>query len=172
MQFLFLIAAASAANAWPFGHQANCLSERGTADIIHTFTQALLTPQNSFDTYVSLVQSIVNSDYQEISDSVNFFTGVPVGSVTVGSFADLVSSHRPQGGPAYFEVDTLNIWHSCNVITWRYKAIPTKGAVPVQSLMALVIGNNGKIDTVYYEFNDAIWAQDLGYNIIPPTTRN
>ena len=170
MQFLVLIAAASAAIAWPSDHQKDCLSEQRAADIVQTFTQALLTPKSGFDTYVSLIQSIVNPDYQEFSDSVNFFSGAPAGSVTVSSFEDLVSSHRAQGAPAYYEVDTLNIWNSCNVITWRYKVVPIPGAVPVQSVMALVLGNNGKIDTVYYEFNDATWAQDLGYTITPPTT--
>ena len=45
---------------------------------------------------------------------------------------------------------------------------PIQGAVPVQSVMALVLGHNGNIDTICYEFNNAIWAQDLGYTITPP----
>lgn len=172
MKLLLLVSAASAAIAWPFKHRPNCLSEQSATAIVDNFTQALLTPQDGFDTYIGLMQSIANPDYQEFSDSVNFFSGAQLGSVTVSSFEDLVSSHRAQGGPAYFEVDTLNIWHSRDVITWRYKAIQVEGAMPVQSIMAITLGGNGKIDAVFFEFNNAISAENFGYTITPPAASN
>ncbi|KAK5047655.1 hypothetical protein LTR84_006320 [Exophiala bonariae] len=169
MKFLLLlVTAASAVAAWPFHYRSNCLTDDKASAIIDTFTQALRTPKDSFDTYVSLVQSIANPDYSEHSDSVNFFSGAPIGSVTVSSFDDLVTSHRAQGGPAYFQIDTLNIWHSCDVITWRYRAIQTEGTKPVTSIMALTLGKNGKIDAIFFEFNNAISAENFGYTITPP----
>ena len=167
-----ILALSSSALALPSAHGRGygCLSDDHAVEVVRTFTQALLTPKDQFQTYVYLVQSIVNPGYQEWSDSVNFLSGAPAGTATVGSFAELVSSHRVQGAPAYANVTTVKLWHSCDVITWLYDVVPADGASTVRSLMALVFGDNQKLDAIYYEFNNARMAEDMGYAINPPKT--
>lgn len=171
---LSILALSSSAFALPFadGRHYGCLSDQRAAEVVETFTQALRTPKDQFQTYVDLVQSIVNPNYREWSDSVNFFSGAPAGTATVSSFADLVSSHQVQGAPAYANVTTVKLWHSCDVITWLYDVVPTEGASKVRSLMALVFGDSQKLDAIYYEFNNARWAEDLGYTFNPPETKS
>src|ERR1700734_2351985 len=85
MQFksvLLALAAASAVVATPtpkpdpFGFQPwGCLTDKQATAIVNTFIQVEQTNGNATTTFNSLIESVANSDDQEISDSINFFTG-------------------------------------------------------------------------------------------------
>jgi hypothetical protein len=182
MQFrsiLFLSAAATAVIATPIAGNSNsipelrgwgpwsCLSDVQAAAIVNTFSKAEQTDGNLTTTYNSLIESVANSDDQEISDSINFFTGAAYGSVSQPNLAAIEAGHAHSGNGVY-EITTLNIWHSCNVITWRWRFVLYPGATPVQGVNVFVLGSDGKIDETYIEFNSAVWAQALGYTVTAP----
>ena len=145
----------------------SCLTDYQAAAIVNTFIQSEQTNANDTTTYDSLIESIANSDDQEISDSVNFFTGTPYGSVSRPNLAAIEARHAHSGNGVY-QITTLNIWHTCDVITWRWRFVLYPGATPVQGFDVFVLGNDGKIDQTYIEFNSAVWAQDLGFTVTAP----
>ena len=145
----------------------SCLTDYQAAALVNTFAQGEQTNGNETATFNSLIESVANSDDQEISDSINFFTGSPYGSVTEPNLAAIEAGHAHSGNGVY-QITTLNIWHTCNVITWRWRFVLYPGATPVQGFNVFVLGSDGKIDETYIEFNSAVWAQDTGYTITPP----
>ena len=181
MQFksiLLALAAASAVVASPTPQSGtipelvgfrpwDCLTDRQAAALVNTFIQAEQTDGNATTTFNSLIESVANSDDQEISDSINFFTGTPYGSVTEPNLAAIEAGHAHSGNGVY-SITTLNIWHTCNVITWRWRFVLFPGATPVQGINVFVLGGNGKIDQTYIEFNNAVWAQDIGFTVTAP----
>jgi hypothetical protein len=181
MQFksiLLALAAASAVAASPAPKPStipalvgfkpwDCLTDKQATAIVNTFIKSEQTSGNATTAYNSLIESIANSDDQEISDSINFFTGAPYGSVTEPNLAAIEAGHAHSGNGVY-QITTLNIWHTCNVITWRWRFILYPGATPVQGINVFVLGDDGKIDQTYIEFNNAVWAQDIGFTITPP----
>src|ERR1700722_10931196 len=145
----------------------DCLTDKQATAIVNTFIKSEQTSGNATTTYNSLIESIANSDDQEISDSINFFTGTPYGSVTEPNLTAIETGHTHTGNGIY-QITTLNIWHTCNVITWRWRFVLYPGATPVQGINVFVLGGNGKIDKTYIEFNNAVWAQDAGFTITAP----
>lgn len=145
----------------------SCLTDEQASALIDTFTQAQQTAGNNTQTFNSLIESIANPGDQEISDSINFFTGQALGSITEDNLAEIEQGHA-RSGNGVFQITTLNIWHTCNVITWRWRFLLFPGAKPVQGFNVFVLGKNGKIDQTYIEFNNAVWAQNVGYTVTPP----
>lgn len=145
----------------------SCLTLEKAEDLVNTFIKAEQTNGNDTTTYNSLIESVANSGEQEISDSINFFTGQPYGSVTEPNLAAIEAGHAHSGNGVY-QITTLNIWHSCRTITWRWRFVLFPGATPVQGINVFVLGDNGKIDQTYIEFNSAVWAQDLGFTVTAP----
>ena len=152
-------------NGW---RPSNCLNDQQAAAFVQTFTQAEQTDGNDTTTFNSLIESLANSGDQEISDSINFFTKTPYGEITEPNLAAIEAGHA-HAGKGVYQITTLNIWHTCNVITWRWRFLLFPGATPVQGINVFVLGSNGKIDQTYIEFNSAAWAQDVGYKITPPS---
>jgi hypothetical protein len=145
----------------------SCLTDTQATAIVNTFLNSEQTSGNQTTTYNSLIESVANSDDQEISDSINFFKGQSYGSVTEANLAAIEAGHAHSGNGVY-QITTLNIWHTCNVITWRWRFVLYPGATPVQGFNVFVLGSNGKIDETYIEFNSAVWAQDLGFTVTAP----
>jgi hypothetical protein len=180
MQFKSILLALAAASAvvatpapnpdipGPWGFKPwDCLTDRQANAIVNTFIQAEQTDGNATTTFNSLMESIANSGDQEISDSINFFKGTAYGSVSEPDLAAIEAGHARSGNGVY-SITTLNIWHTCNVITWRWRFILYPGAQPVQGINIFVLGSDGKIDQTYIEFNNAVWAQNLGFTVTPP----
>jgi len=172
---LFWLAALSAVVAIPTpsphssddGDHKSCLTRKKAEDLINTFIQAEQTNGNETTTYNSLIESVANSDDQEISDSINFFTGLAYGSVTEPNLAAIEAGHAHSGNGVY-QITTLNIWHSCHEIIWRWRFVLFPGATPVQGINVFALGDDGKIDQTYIEFNSAVWAQNLGFTVTAP----
>jgi hypothetical protein len=149
------------------GDQKSCLTREKAEEIVNTFIKAEQTSGNATTTYNSLIESVANSDDQEISDSINFFTGQAYGSVTEPNLAAIEAGHAHSGNGVY-QITTLNIWHSCREIIWRWNFVLFPGATPVQGINVFALGDNGKIDQTYIEFNSAAWAQNLGFTVTAP----
>jgi hypothetical protein len=145
----------------------SCLTDDQAKAIVNTFTKAEQTNGNETTTFNTLIESVANSVDQEISDSINFFKGLAPGSITEPNLAAIEVGHTHSGNGVY-QITTLNIWHTCNVITWRWRFVLFPGATPVQGINVFVLGNNGKIDQTYIEFNNAVWAKDIGFTVTPP----
>ena len=57
-------------------------------------------------------------------------------------------------------VTTLNIYHTCNVITWRYQINLTP--LPVRGITIFIVDKAKQIETAYYELNSGALLYNLG----------
>ncbi|KIW34925.1 uncharacterized protein PV07_01666 [Cladophialophora immunda] len=98
------------------------------------------------------------SDFSDISDSINFMAGFPLGSVT---FPTKQAFDYGQGVlQPEVAVTALNIWHDCNSITWRWRITSTR--FPVNGINHMIIDSDGKIQKNYAEFDNGAWLQSFG----------
>ncbi|KIY02326.1 uncharacterized protein Z520_02464 [Fonsecaea multimorphosa CBS 102226] len=98
------------------------------------------------------------SDFSDVSDSINFMAGFPLGSVTFPTkeaFDIGQGTQQPE-----VAVTALNIWHDCNSITWRWRITST--AYPVNGMNYMIIDSDGKIQKNYAEFDNGAWLQSFG----------
>ncbi|KAK7898126.1 hypothetical protein LTR67_004758 [Exophiala xenobiotica] len=100
------------------------------------------------------------ADFSDISDSINFMAGFPLGSVT---FASKQAFDYGQGRlQPEVSVSTLNVWHDCNSITWRWRLSASPNAYPVNGINYMIIDSDGKIQKNYAEFDNGAWLQSYG----------
>lgn len=100
-------------------------------------------------------------DFVDISDSINFMAGFPLGSVT---FKDKAAFDYGQGvlQPEVL-TETLGVYHDCDSITWRWKLTPKiPGAWPVVGINYFEINKDGLVQKNYAEFNNGAWLQSFG----------
>jgi hypothetical protein len=154
-----LFATSVAAFSW------NCLTDSQAWSIINEFSYELGLNGSQAAAYNASLNSIALPTYQEISDSINFLAGQPLGSITFASRAQDEYNHTL--AQAIYQRETLNIWHTCNVITWRWRFTLYPGALPVQGINVFVL-NNGLLQTDYIEFNSLVWFVNVGGKITPP----
>jgi hypothetical protein len=146
-----------------------CLTEASANEIVAIYQQALQLSGNQSAEYDALNSQILSTNSAEISDSVDFFLGLPAGSVTAPTLAAQEQQHL--SSPGYFEVITLNVFYSCNVITWRYRLILAPNLTPVQGINIFVLNSQGLIETTYIEFNSVVLAEDTGCTVTCPPGR-
>ncbi|KAJ9630151.1 uncharacterized protein PV06_04992 [Exophiala oligosperma] len=100
------------------------------------------------------------SDFSDISDSINFMAGFSLGSVT---FPTKQAFDYGQGVlQPEVSVSTLNVWHDCNSITWRWRLTANPQAYPVNGINYMIIDADGKIKKNYAEFDNGAWLQSFG----------
>ena len=77
-------------------------------------------------------------------------------------------------------VTTLNIFHDCKSITWRWVLYPFPGALPVTGMNYMMINHKGLIQKNYAEFDNGAWLTNFGQKcainappapITPPATK-
>ena len=83
---------------------------------------------------------------------------VQLGSVTFASrqaFIDQQVSEAP-----FPSVTTFNVYHTCNVVTWRYQInlVP----LPVRGITIFILNQDKQIETAYYELNSGALLYNLG----------
>lgn len=108
--------------------------------------------------------------FVDISDSINLMAGFPLGSIT---FANKTAFDIGQGKlQPEVKTETLNIFHDCNSITWRWKITPLTGETskPVNGINYFIVGENGLVTKNYAEFNNAAWLESFPKN--PQTNIN
>jgi hypothetical protein len=84
------------------------------------------------------------------------------GSVTFASPAAFIAGSSSQP-PLY--LSTLDIFNSCNQISWRWISVNGTGNddEKVKGIDVFVINEAGQIESSYAEFNSGAWLADLGY---------
>ena len=171
MQFastlLWLTAAAAIAQCAVLERNYGCVTNAEAQNIVDVFTQLQMLAGNQSVIYNSLLASVVNEDYALESDSIDFLTHQPYGSYTFTNFTGAEADHLQNPAGAY-QQNTLNIWHSCKQVIWRWSQVLYPGATPIQGIQVFELGSNNKVDTLFIEFNNALWAEEIGYNITPP----
>jgi hypothetical protein len=108
-------------------------------------------------------------DFVDISDSINYMAGNVLGSVTFPNKTafDIGQGHQPE-----VKAETLNIFHDCDSITWRWKITPlTQAPLPVVGINYMQINDKGLIQKQYAEFSNAAWIASFPApaSCLPPT---
>jgi hypothetical protein len=112
----------------------------------------------NFDT--TLATTVLADDFSDWSDSINFMAGIPLTTVTFATRDDFIAGQTAQ--PAIV-VETLNIWHDCHTISWRWRATTNQGAnLLVTGINVMIINDQKQIETNYAEFDNGAWLRDLG----------
>jgi hypothetical protein len=57
-------------------------------------------------------------------------------------------------------VTTLNIYHTCKEITWRYQLNTTP--LPIRGITIFIVNKEKQIETAYYELNSGALLYNLG----------
>lgn len=145
-----------------------CLSDDAATKIVDNFRTLLEytsyngtqgAPGRGYKYDVS--KATLAEDFVDISDSINFMAGFPLGSVT---FANKTAFDFGQGvlQPEVL-TETLNTFHDCSSITWRWKLTPKiPNAYPVVGINYMEINEDGLIAKNYAEFNNGAWLQSFG----------
>jgi len=166
---LFLLLPATATLAGVVSRTSSlCLTDDKAEQIVSDFSSLLGINGSDVAAYNAALDAIAVPAYQEVSDSINFLSGMPLGSVTFTSRANDEANHTV--AQAIFQRDTLNIFHSCHSITWRWRFTLFPGALPVQGINIFIVDDNGMLTESFLEFNSAVWAIDTGFTVTPPAT--
>jgi len=144
----------------------SCLQD---ADVDHLVNGFALLVNATFDP--TLAADILNVDFNDYSDSINFLTGQTPGNPT---FNSLASFDLGQGGQPPVPLEILAIEAvTCTTVAFRWMAYPGQYAVKGITIFYAVQGNgtsNGwQIGTQFAEFNVAAWTNDTpGGNCVAP----
>ncbi|KAK8219920.1 hypothetical protein M8818_000335 [Zalaria obscura] len=154
------VSSTAIARAWDGkdGHapRHGCLTDSDAAKLVAIFENFFV----SFDE--ATARKYLAPGFQEISDSINQITpgkNFTSGDATVSGLENFITTQSTTGtGPAF---ETLNIWHSCNTITFRWRQATTP--LPTQGIDVLVIDpHTHLIVTDYSEFNNVALLADFG----------
>jgi hypothetical protein len=90
--------------------------------------------------------------------------------VTFASKQDFINGQGNE--PEIPSVTTLNLWHDCNIITWRWRATGIgSGALEVTGINVMIINDQKQIETNYSEFDNGAWLFDLGNPQCPQVSK-
>ncbi|KAK3706613.1 hypothetical protein LTR37_012622 [Vermiconidia calcicola] len=167
-----LLACASSAMAMPkfgFGAGNGCLTKDTAEELVNNFIK--LTNGDGFNE--NLARSIIRKDLVDTSGSVGSVINsggvapVPLLGPTLVGRADFIEANAAQASTPY---EALNIYWTCDVITFRFKI--AEGPFAVQPVLGISIletvpapkGNKHpfQIKTVYGELNSFAFLVDLG----------
>jgi hypothetical protein len=159
-----------------------CLNATQVSKIISGYTYLLQSPGGP--QFASIATSILDSsNFTVQSDSINTLSQRPVSPAN--AFCVVFASKNFQlGQPAFPSVQafigagsntpplpvvtTLNVYHNCDQITWRWKASGAAGMVNLNKVPVtgiIIFDTNPTthlVNTVFSEFNTAAFETDLG----------
>jgi len=102
----------------------------------------------------------LDPNFIDISDSINFMAGFPIGAISFTSQANFDYGQgvlQPEVG-----VNVLNIWHDCDSITWRWNIYTLP--YPVTGINHMLVNDAGLVYKNYAEFDNGAWLQSFGQN--------
>lgn len=70
-----------------------------------------------------------------------------------------------------FKVDTLEVFHDCNRISWRWNASKIGiNKYPVKGFNTFTVNSpaKGQVQKSYIEFSSIAWGQDIGWVCTAP----
>ena len=150
-----------------------CLTDDAAKKIVDNFRDLLeFTSYNGTQGapgrgyHQAISDATLAADFTDISDSINFMAGKPLGSLTFPSkkaFDIGQGANQPE-----VKTETLNIFHDCSSITWRWKITPQVDprsgltAYPVVGINYMIIDDKNMIKKNYAEFDNGAWLQSFG----------
>jgi hypothetical protein len=139
-------------------NMTNCLQD---SDVNHLVTGFALLVNSTFDPNLSA--DILNVDFTDYSDSINFLTGQKPGTPT---FSSLQKFNVGQSSQPTVPFEVLNIEAAaCDTVAFRWMAYPgrlsVKGITIFNAIQANGTSNGWQIKTQYAECNIAAWVNDL-----------
>jgi len=140
---------------------ATCLTDAQATNIVNQFASLLINPASP--DFVRTAIALLADDFTDTSDSIDILAGIPLGVTTFPSKDAFIGGQGQQ--PPIPSLQTLDIFHSCNKIAWRWLATGIgSGTFEVKGINAFTVNNpsTGQIDAVYSEFNSAAWFRDIG----------
>ncbi|KAK6432708.1 hypothetical protein LTR95_011119 [Oleoguttula sp. CCFEE 5521] len=163
---------------WGFGKDFNgqCLSDDCANTVANNFKSLISDYSNG------LADSVLTTDYVDYSDSVNELinNGCATGHAPLGTatFSSRSQFEAGQGGQPNIPFEILNVWHSCDTVTMRWRSSAPGGSNAQQvtgiAVQQVVRNYNGGqkwlIKETFSEFNSGAWLADL--NITVPTNCN
>lgn len=86
------------------------------------------------------------------------------------TFPSKAAFDQGQGyGQPEVSMETLNVWVSCNTVTWRWRMTPLTQA-SVQGINQMIVDpTSGKLIENYAEFDNAAWLASFGLQCKVPT---
>jgi hypothetical protein len=150
--------------------RTNCLT---TADANYIVNGFALLINSTFST--TLAANILDVNFLDYSDSINFLAGTPLSDATFTSLAGFEAGQSGQA-PIPFQVLSIDAV-SCTNIAFRWLAYPGTGKYEVKGINIAYTAQTGyaangahgwQIQTNFVEFNVAAWDLDIGGSCTPP----
>jgi hypothetical protein len=133
-----------------------CLTDADAETIVSGFVNMLENTMENFN--LTLAQTLLADDFTDYSDSINYLTRTPLGEVSFATKQDFIDGQGTQ--PPFPSVETLNMFHTCNSIAWRWQG----NYVPlwIRGINMFMINEKKQIQTVYVELNSGAFLKDVG----------
>ncbi|RMZ89028.1 hypothetical protein DV736_g3747, partial [Chaetothyriales sp. CBS 134916] len=136
--------------------------------LVNQFKSVLSNPDRTAANATATV--LVTENYVEESDSINILAGYPLGGPSFSGRTAFVQGVA--GAPAIPGMSTLEVFHDCNRISWRWLAQGLGlSKYEVKGINDMYVPNvfTGQISRDYLEFNSIAWGIDTGYSVQTPT---
>ncbi len=106
----------------------------------------------------TLANELLADDFTDYSDSINYLKRDPLGEVAFDSKAAFIQGQGTQ--PPFPSVDTLDWFHTCDEIAWRWQGNYTPK--PIRGINMFKINNKKQIQTVLVEMNSGAFLYNVG----------
>lgn len=143
----------AAPNSWS---RPACLSEADAQTIVDGFRNMLENTGADFN--LTLANSLLADDFSDYSDSINYLTRSPLGSVSFDSKAAFIQGQGTQ--PPFPSVDTLDMFHTCDRIAWRWQG--NYAPLPIRGINIFNVNAKFQIQTVLVEMNSGAFLKNVG----------
>jgi len=139
---------------------AACLTDAAATSIVNQFASLLTAPGAS--TFNATATALLAADFVDTSDSIDLLAGIPLGSATFPNREAFIVGQGAQ--PAIPTIQTLDVFHTCNKIAWRWLATGIgSGKDEVKGINTFTVNpTTNQIDASFSEFNSGAWLVDIG----------
>ncbi|KAI3395274.1 hypothetical protein diail_1628 [Diaporthe ilicicola] len=154
------------ARGWDYGsgsqfQPGQCLNDTSVNTLVQGYTYLLEKPLGP--DFNSTAERILSDKFEVFSDSILTLSSRPFGQPAYPSKQAYIDSQAQT--PPLPVVETLDVFNTCNKISWRWKATGI-GSNQLEINGIIVFETNPEavqIDTVYSEFNTGAFFADLGF---------
>ena len=105
-----------------------------------------------------LAESLLADNFTDYSDSINYLKQTPLGEAAFATKAEFIAGQGTQ--PPFPSVDTLNMFHTCTSIAWRWQGNYTP--LPIRGVNMFLINEKKQIHTVLVELNSGAFLKNVG----------
>ena len=133
-----------------------CLTHAEARTIVDGFVDLLENTQENFN--VTLATTLLADDFADYSDSINYLKRSPLGEVSFGSKQAFIEGQGAQ--PPFPSVETLNLFHTCGSIAWRWQG--NYAPLAIRGINLFEVNDKRQIQTVFVEMNSGAFLKDVG----------